>query len=110
MIELKGKDMKTFSYCLTVILLCLSCHAVKAQDLLPYQGWNNCGNLDNLSCIIVCNMRVINSYAGKEVFIFKQQIRVDFSEWWIFSSRNLVERIFSCKFPKKNKMVISEYV
>ena len=33
MIELKGKDMKTLSYCLTVILLCLSCHAVKAQDL-----------------------------------------------------------------------------
>lgn len=33
MIDLKGKDMKTLSYCLTVILLCLSCHAVKAQDL-----------------------------------------------------------------------------
>ncbi len=25
--------MKTLSYCLIVILLCLSCHAVKAQDL-----------------------------------------------------------------------------
>ena len=30
---MKLTNMKTFSYCLTVILLCLSCHAVKAQDL-----------------------------------------------------------------------------